>query len=224
MPLTGNGLFSFEHGPGILAFVVLAMSALIVAIMAITAPSTAAASGATCSFCLVGWSGHGFSTGVLEGARFAAWSGLSAGAAGFRGLVFVARPEWAALDSALRVNDAPAFTWKHFLLAGPVTVLAFGIFAAGCVAVGFSAQVESLTAGYVRVRPDGIYLIERTFQSGDREVRLAGMMHIARREFYSGLLPPADPAVPSVVLVEGVTDRKRLLGDAPSITGDWRSF
>jgi hypothetical protein len=112
----------------------------------------------------------------------------------------------------LTVNDAPAFTWRHLILAGPLTALVFGLFAASCLLLGFSAQVESVTGGYVRVRPDGIYLIERKFEFGDREVRLAGMMHVARREFYAGLLPPADPEVPSVVLVEGVTDRKRLLG------------
>jgi hypothetical protein len=98
------------------------------------------------------------------------------------------------------------------IFAAPLTAVVFGIFTAGCILLGFSAQIESLTAGYVRVRPDGIYLVERKFQSGDREVRLAGMMHVARKEFYSGLLPPVDPDVPSVVLVEGVTDRKRLLG------------
>jgi hypothetical protein len=114
------------------------------------------------------------------------------------------------LPFALR--DAPALSWRYLLLALPVTALVFGVFAASCVLLGFSAQVEVVTGGYVRVRPDGIYLIERKFESADREVRLAGMMHVARREFYSGLLPPVDPAVPSVVLVEGVTDRKRLLG------------
>jgi hypothetical protein len=197
---------------GILAFVVLAMSALIVAIMAITPRAPRRLLVPLVLF--VWWAGPGMAfplafwkvpylplgLGLLQVLlAFAVW--------------FSSRDrDGSRWTLPFGVNDAPAFTWKHFLLAGPVTVLAFGIFAAGCVAVGFSAQVESLTAGYVRVRPDGIYLIERTFQSGDREVRLAGMMHIARREFYSGLLPPADPAVPSVVLVEGVTDRKRLLG------------
>ena len=104
------------------------------------------------------------------------------------------------------------FSWKYVLVAGPVTALMFLLLAAGSVALGFSTQIELLTGGYVRVRPDGIYLVERQFQSGDREVRLAGMMHVARREFYSGVLSPPDPAEPSVVLVEGVTDRKRLLG------------
>jgi hypothetical protein len=112
----------------------------------------------------------------------------------------------------IAVTGTRAFSWKYVLVAGPVTALLFLLVAAGSVALGFSTQVELLTGGYVRVRPDGIYLVERQFQSGDREVRLAGMMHVARREFYSGVLPPPDPVEPSVVLVEGVTDRKRLLG------------
>ena len=90
--------------------------------------------------------------------------------------------------------------------------LLFLLVATGSVALGFSTQIEALTEVTCGSVPDGIYLVERQFQSGDREVRLAGMMHVARREFYSGVLPPSDPAEPSVVLVEGVTDRKRLLG------------
>ena len=54
------------------------------------------------------------------------------------------------------VNDSPTFSWRHFLVAAPLTVLVFALFAASCILVGFSAQVESLTGGYVRVRPDGI--------------------------------------------------------------------
>jgi hypothetical protein len=110
------------------------------------------------------------------------------------------------------VTGAQAFSWKYVLVAAPVTALLFLLVAAGSVALGFSTQIEVLTGGYVRIRPDGIYLVERQFHLGDREVRLAGMMHVARREFYSGVLPPPDPAESSVVLVEGVTDRKRLLG------------
>ena len=89
--------------------------------------------------------------------------------------------------------------------------LLFLLVATGSIALGFSTQIEALTG--LRAGPSGRYLpVERQFQSGDREVRLAGMMHVARREFYSGVLPASDPAEPSVVLVEGVTDRKRLLG------------
>jgi hypothetical protein len=109
-------------------------------------------------------------------------------------------------------NEAPAFSWRYVLLAGPVTIFFSSVLVVVSALLGLSTQIELLTGGYVRVRPDGIYLVERKFQSGDREVRLTGMMHIARREFYSNLLTGIDPAVPSVVLVEGVTDRRRLLG------------
>ena len=112
----------------------------------------------------------------------------------------------------LAVNETPAFSWRYLLLAGPATACLFFVFALTSTLLGFSTQVESYTGGYVRVRLDGIYLVERKFQSGDREVRLAGMIHVASREFYSSLLSGIDPAVPSVVLVEGVTDRRRLLG------------
>ena len=110
------------------------------------------------------------------------------------------------------VNETPAFSWRYLLLAGPATAFLFFVLALTSTLLGLSTQVELHTSGYVRVRLDGIYVVERTFQSGDREVRLAGMIHVASREFYSGLLSGIDPAVPSVVLVEGVTDRKRLLG------------
>jgi hypothetical protein len=112
----------------------------------------------------------------------------------------------------IALTRSQPFSWKYLLVAGPVTALLFLLLAASSVALGFSTQIELLTGGYVRLRPDGVYLLERHFQSGDREVRLAGMMHVARQEFYSGVLPSPDPAEPSVVLIEGVTDRKRLLG------------
>ena len=80
---------------------------------------------------------------------------------------------------------------------------------------GLTEQVESISGGYVRIKPDGIYLIERQFQSKDNEVRLTGMMHLAQDDFYSDVLPKADPAVPSIVLVEGVTDHRRLLSKMP---------
>jgi hypothetical protein len=81
-------------------------------------------------------------------------------------------------------------------------------------AIGLSSKLEKGTGGYVRLKRDGIYVVERKFKHDDREVWLAGMMHVARREFYRDILPNADPALPSVVLIEGVTDRKRLLKDS----------
>ncbi len=109
--------------------------------------------------------------------------------------------------------ERPAFAWKHAILGLPVVALFFGVFFVLAVFTSLSGQLEAASGGYVKLRPDGIYLLERRFQSGDREVHLSGMMHIAEEEFYTDLLPDEDPALPSVVLIEGVTDRDNRLGD-----------
>jgi hypothetical protein len=85
------------------------------------------------------------------------------------------------------------------------------VFASISLCSELAAEIELISGGYVRVRLDGVYLVERKFQAGLQEVRLTGMMHIAEKDFYSAVLPKADPNLPSVVLVEGVTDSKGLL-------------
>jgi hypothetical protein len=110
-------------------------------------------------------------------------------------------------------KDRRAFSWRHALIAAPIAAVLFLFSAALALFTGLAGELETVSGGYVKLRPDGIYLLERRFQAGDREVRLAGMMHIAEEEFYTDLLPSADPQVPSVVLVEGVTDNQNLLGE-----------
>lgn len=110
-------------------------------------------------------------------------------------------------------KDRPAFLWKYALLALPITAAVFAVAMVLAVFASVSGELDTVSGGYVKLRPDGIYLVERRFQSGDREVRLAGMMHIAEEDFYTDLLPTADPKLPSVVLVEGVTDNQNLLGE-----------
>jgi len=108
-------------------------------------------------------------------------------------------------------RDRPPFSWRHSLIAVPLAAIVFVACTLVGVFSGLSSGVKSLTGGYVRLHPDGIYVVERQFRSGDREVRLTGMVHVAEDDFYSSILPPSDPSVPSVVLVEGVTDSKSLL-------------
>ena len=75
------------------------------------------------------------------------------------------------MEPAPPLNDSPAFSWRYSLLAVPLTVALFPVLVVTSTLSGFTTQVELLTGGYVRVRLDGIYLVERKFQSGDREVR-----------------------------------------------------
>lgn len=151
-----------------------------------------------------------FPLGFLKIPQFMLW--LSLGQVALAALLFIffrsQENHWLFAPAA-----RPAFAWKHAILGVPAAALLFVIFAVLAIFTGLSGQLESVSGGYVKLRPDGIYLLERRFQAGDREVRLSGMMHIAEEEFYTDLLPAADPKTPSVVLIEGVTDRDNRLGD-----------
>lgn len=106
--------------------------------------------------------------------------------------------------------NRPAFAWKHTLLSAAG---ALGV-AAVCLPAFCLSQlittVHVYTGGYVRVHPDGLYLAERHFRKEDRELRLIGMMHIGRSEFYQELTDGLPSKTRSVVLMEGVTNRQNL--------------
>ena len=106
-------------------------------------------------------SGHGFSLGVSG--RCPIWPlglAIAAGAAGFRGLVFVSRPEWARWTLPFAVNDAPAFSWKYLLARRAGDGLAFGVFAASCVALGIFRPGRIAYRGLCPRAP-GWYLLGR---------------------------------------------------------------
>lgn len=109
-------------------------------------------------------------------------------------------------------RNVPFFRWQHTAVGIPVVAAMFFAAIFVSIFVGFSSELDRLTGGYLRLKPDGLYLTERQFQAGDKQVYLAGMMHVADSDFYERVLPAGDPAQPSVVLVEGVTDSGKLLG------------
>lgn len=114
--------------------------------------------------------------------------------------------------SPFLAKNAPFFQLRHFLLSG-VMMLCLGAVTI-ILTIGSSAAIglAQSSGGYVRLRPDGLYIVERRFQAEGNEVRLVGMMHVAQKGFYSEVLPAANPKRPAVVLLEGITDNKQLLG------------
>lgn len=105
----------------------------------------------------------------------------------------------------------PAFSWPNFFTVSFLNcflALGLGIL---MVLAGLS-MVEQKTAGYVRIRPDGISLEERWFQRGDgKSVRLVGMVHVAKDQFYNDLAATLPEKEPAIVLLEGITDNDSLL-------------
>jgi len=157
------------------------------------------------------WGGlaQGFPLGFLKVPQVMLWvSLLQVALAVLLFIFFHSQESWLFAARNRRV-----FAWRHALVAVPLALVLFVLSAGLALFTGLAGELETVSGGYVKLRPDGIYLLERRFQAGDREVRLAGMMHIAEEEFYTDLLPMADPKLPSVVLVEGVTDNQNLLGE-----------
>lgn len=85
----------------------------------------------------------------------------------------------------------------------PVILLLIGYALAGNL-------IESYSAGFVRLKPNGLYMMERIYQREDKQIRLAGMIHLARPEYYTGLMASI-PRHRTLILMEGVTDKEGLL-------------
>jgi len=102
------------------------------------------------------------------------------------------------------------FHWRRFLgftgfnlLFGPILILA-------AILSGAVQSIEKATAGYVRVRPSGVYITQSSFKKDADTVALDGMMHVADADFYQTIKWSMD-GVRTLVLIEGVTDRDKLL-------------
>lgn len=105
----------------------------------------------------------------------------------------------------------PAFSWPNLFtvsLLNCFLLLGLGVL---MVLTGLS-MVEQKTAGYVRIRPEGVSLEERWFQRNDgKSVRLVGMVHVAKDQFYSDLAATLPEKESAIVLLEGITDNDSLL-------------
>jgi hypothetical protein len=94
------------------------------------------------------------------------------------------------------------FTGINLLLA-PVLLVYVGL-------AMTSTYLEEQTAGFLRISPVGIYMSERSYQQGNKEIRLAGMMHVGREDYYHDLIDSIT-AEGTIILAEGVSDRDNLL-------------
>ena len=73
-----------------------------------------------------------------------------------------------------------------------------------------SEYLEEQTAGFLRISPVGIYMAERSYHRDAKEIRLAGMIHIGKEEYYEDLAGSLSNEA-TIILTEGVTDRQHLL-------------
>lgn len=108
----------------------------------------------------------------------------------------------------------PSFSWRNFALTAPLFLVIAGV-TLSALTLGFAQKIrcklEDSLGNYLALERDGLSLEERRFQKGDQEIRLIGMMHIARSDFYDQIAKTLPANQNAVVLVEGVTDRNSVL-------------
>jgi hypothetical protein len=102
------------------------------------------------------------------------------------------------------------FSFRNTLLFGVANLFIIPI---ALVLLALSAAdsfLENKTSGYMRLAPDGIYMTERVYRHDNKTIRLVGMIHVGEKEYYDDLVGSVWPGR-TLVLAEGVTDKKKLL-------------
>ena len=108
--------------------------------------------------------------------------------------------------------SGPRFSLKRFLLFSLANVLIAPLLLMLCCFSLASNLIDDGSAGFVRLKPNGLYMAERLYRRENKQVQLVGMIHLARPEYYTTLMA-AIPDHRTLILLEGVTDRKRLLNE-----------
>ncbi len=85
----------------------------------------------------------------------------------------------------------------------PITLLLICYFFVGQL-------IDVNTGGFVQLKPNGLYLTEKIYRQGDKQIRLTGMIHLGQEDFYSSLIDSLDGSR-ALILAEGVSDNDGLL-------------
>lgn len=105
---------------------------------------------------------------------------------------------------------APFFTPRNTLIFGVANLFAIPLALVVIVFSAANAYMAAYTAGFMHLRPGGLYMTERVYQRDGRTIRLAGMIHVGEKDYYDDLARSVAPGR-TIVLAEGVSDDRELL-------------
>jgi len=76
-----------------------------------------------------------------------------------------------------------------------------------------SEIVDERGAGFMCLKPNGLYMVEKVYQRADKQIRLSGMIHVGQQSYYDSLSESLRDQE-ALLLAEGVSDRQgRLKND-----------
>lgn len=104
----------------------------------------------------------------------------------------------------------PAWSWKKNAPFWAANILIIPAVIISCLLATANEYATHLTSGFVRVSPRGVFMSERTYLKDDRKIRLIAMVHVGEQTYYDDLFKK-EWSSSSIILVEGVSDKKLLL-------------
>ena len=106
--------------------------------------------------------------------------------------------------------QAPIFSLRNTLVFTAINLLLlpFALVYTGLATTSYYLDLQ--TSGFMRLSPVGIYMTDRSYHLDDKVIRLTGMMHIGKQDYYEELAGSMS-AGRTIILAEGVTDEDRLM-------------
>jgi hypothetical protein len=111
--------------------------------------------------------------------------------------------------------ERPAFRWKNTVWFASANIVLVPVVLVMLLGSSAYLYLDHKTAGFMQLGSEGLYLQERTYTRGDKQIHLMAMIHIGSREYYREISESLR-ADNTMVLAEGVTDNTNLLSDFPS--------
>ena len=104
----------------------------------------------------------------------------------------------------------PTFSGQNLLRFCLINILILPI---AFVLISYSfidTLIETKTAGFAQLEPNGLYMTERVYQQGAKRIRLAGMIHLGQEDYFSDLMDSISGGK-TLILAEGVSDTDGLM-------------
>ncbi|MCG8471188.1 MAG: hypothetical protein MI742_04960 [Desulfobacterales bacterium] len=114
--------------------------------------------------------------------------------------------------------EGPWFSWKQSLVYSVIALFLLPLFATGTILASIPALVEIQTAGFMKVEPHGLVMVEKVYTKPGKTLRLVPMIHIGSSRFYDAVGTSMEKQG-TLILAEGVTDKKGLFKEKFSYRG-----
>jgi len=106
--------------------------------------------------------------------------------------------------------DAPFFSGRNTLVFCAANLFVLPVALVTLLLFTANSYISVHTAGFMRLEPRGLYMIERVYRRDGRTIQLAGMIHVGEKQYYEDVARSVVPGR-TIVLAEGVTDDKGML-------------